>query len=184
MASAGSPSPGDKSSAAASLIRLGRITGTQGLKGALRFRPDTPDSSALEELTRVFFELGSDRREYTLISSTHAGRDHLKLVLKGIETIEAAEELKGAVLFAAESDFPPLGPGEFYYFQMLGMEVRLTDGRVLGTIEETFFNGANDVWVVRNGKAEVLVPVIEDVVKSIDFSARRATIEAVQGLLN
>jgi len=57
-------------------------------------------------------------------------------------------------------------------------------GRTLGRIEDVFSTGANDVWVVRGDSSdEVLVPVIEDVVKSIDFEARVATIEAIPGLL-
>ena len=60
----------------------------------------------------------------------------------------------------------------------------LTDGSRLGAIEEIFSNGANDVWVVRDGEREFLIPVIEDVVKSIDFAARRVTIEPIPGLLD
>ena len=78
----------------------------------------------------------------------------------------------------------PSGDGEFYYFQLAGAEVMLTDGRRLGTIEDIMSTGAHDVWVVRDGEREVLVPVISDVVKAMDLAARRVTIEAVPGLLD
>ena len=51
-------------------------------------------------------------------------------------------------------------------------------------IQEVIATGANDVWVVRDGDLEVLVPVIDNVVKSIDLGARRMVIEAVPGLLD
>ncbi len=92
--------------------------------------------------------------------------------------------MKGATVFIAASDLPALKPGEFYYYQVLGMEVRLTDGRSLGMIEEVISTGANEVWEVRGEMGEVLVPVIEDVVKAIDFDSRVATIEAIPGLLD
>ena len=60
----------------------------------------------------------------------------------------------------------------------------LTDGSRLGTIEEIFSNGAHDVWVVRDGEREFLIPVIEDVVKGMDFTTRRVTIEPIPGLLD
>ena len=75
-------------------------------------------------------------------------------------------------------------PGEFYYYEAIGCEVATTDGRRLGVIEEVIATGANDVWVVRDGAVEVLVPVIENVVKSIDLEARRMVVEAVPGLLD
>ena len=60
----------------------------------------------------------------------------------------------------------------------------LTDGCRIGTIEEIFSNGAHDVWVVRDAEREVLVPVIEDVVKAMDLGGRRVTIEPIPGLLD
>ena len=86
-------------------------------------------------------------------------------------------------MLAAE-DVPPAEPGEFYYYEAIGCEVFLTDGTRLGAIEEVFSNCAHDIWVVRDGKREVLVPVIEDVVKAMDFAARRVTIEPIPGLLD
>ena len=73
----------------------------------------------------------------------------------------------------AAADLPPLGEGKFYYFQLAGAEVMLTDGRRLGTIEDIMSTGAHDVWVVRDGEREVLVPVIADVVKAIDLGRGR-----------
>jgi 16S rRNA processing protein RimM len=81
------------------------------------------------------------------------------------------------------SDLPPLKPGEFYYFQVVGIEVHLSDGRRLGKIEDVFSTGANDVWVVRVNGREVLIPVIADVVKEIDIAGRRAIVEPIPGLL-
>jgi 16S rRNA processing protein RimM len=118
---------------------------------------------------------------------THAapiGRGTLRIALAGIGDGGTADALKGAVVTVAVADLPPAAPREYYYFQAIGCAVMTSDGRNLGTIEEIFATGANDVWVVRDGAREVLVPVIEDVVKSMDFAARRVTIEAVPGLLD
>jgi 16S rRNA processing protein RimM len=79
---------------------------------------------------------------------------------------------------------PAAGPGEFYYFDAIGCGVVTTTGLPIGTIEEVFSNGANEVWIVRDHSREYLVPVIQDVVKKMDLSARRVVIEAVPGLLD
>ncbi len=184
MASAKRPSPKVNFSPAGVLVRVGPLVGAHGLDGALRLRLDNPDSTALPSLARVYIEAAGTTRECRLLSATRLGRNYLRVVLEGIDRREAAEALKGAVLLAAASDLPALKPGEFYYFQVLGMEVQVADGKMLGRIEDVFFTGSNDVWVVRSEEGEVLVPVIEDVVKAIDFGARRVTIEAIPGLLD
>jgi 16S rRNA processing protein RimM len=169
---------------AARVIGVGRVAGTHGLKGALRVRCDNSDSTVLQSVTRVFVEASSGVREYALAGVARLNRNHLKIALEGVNDVNAAEALRGGSVMVAVADLPQLRPGEFYYFQAIGCEVILTDGRRLGVIEEVFATGANEVWVVRRDGSEVLVPVIEDVVKAMDFQRRRVTIEPIPGLLD
>ena len=166
------------------MLRVGRISGAHGLKGALRFRPDNPNSDTLEQVKRVFLERDGASREFRLTAMTPLNATTRRITLEGIADINAAESLKGAVVMVATEDVPAAKPGEFYYYEAIGCEVFLTDGSRLGAIEEIFSNGAHDVWVVRDAEREVLVPVIEDVVKAIDLPARRVTIEPIPGLLD
>jgi 16S rRNA processing protein RimM len=163
-------------------VRVGKITGAHGLVGAMRMRPDNPDSDTLERVRRVF--VGPNAREYTLRNAKRINPSTIRIVLDGVSGLDAAEAMRGAAVMVPIADLPATGPGEFYHFQVLGCEVITTDGRRLGVIAEVLSTGANDVWVVRGGAAEVLVPVIEDVVKTIDLDARKMTIEAVPGLLD
>ena len=166
------------------MLRVGRITGAHGLKGALRFRPDNPDSDTLQEVKRVFLEREGPPREFRLTGIAPLNATTRRITLEGVADVNAAESLKGAIVMLATEDVPAAKPGEFYYYEAIGCEVFLSDGSRLGTIEEVFSNGAQDIWVVREGDREVLVPVIEDVVKAMDFAARRVTIEPIPGLLD
>jgi 16S rRNA processing protein RimM len=166
------------------MLRIGRIAGAHGLKGALRLRPDNPDSDTLEHLSRVFVESLGTTREYQLTGVTRLSPGTLRLVLAGVCDADEADALRGATLMVAIADLPAPGPSQFYYFQALGCEVFSVNGERLGTIEETFSNGAHDVWRVRSGEREVLVPVISEVVIAMDFEARRITIEPPAGLLD
>jgi 16S rRNA processing protein RimM len=166
------------------MLRVGRITGAHGLKGALRFRPDNPDSDTLQQVKRVFLEREGESREFQLTGMSPLNATTRRITLAGVADVDAAESLKGAVVMLATDDVPAAKPGEFYYYEAIGCEVFLTDGSRLGAIAEIFSNGAQDIWVVRDGEREVLVPVIEDVVKAMDFSARRVTIEPIPGLLD
>lgn len=166
------------------LLRIGQVAASHGLQGALRVRTDDPASTTLTALKRLFVETAEGRREFQVRSAAPLGPGTLRVMLDGIEDADAAQALKGCAVMVAAADLPPLGEGEFYYFQLAGAEVMLTDGRRLGAIAEIFSTGAHDVWVVRDGAREVLVPVIADVVKAMDLGARRVTIEPIPGLLD
>ncbi len=177
--------------AQASLIRIGCIAGAHGLRGGLRFRPDYPESESIQTLERIFLadgDIDSDAalnaREYRIVGISQLGHGTVRLMLEGITHANLAEPLKGKNVFADERDLPPPAENEFYYRDVVGCEVFLTDGRRIGSIEEIIATGANDVFVVRDEDKEVLVPVIADVVKEIDVAARRVVIEAVPGLLD
>jgi 16S rRNA processing protein RimM len=166
------------------MLRLGRIAGAHGLRGALRFRPDNPDSETIAAGSHVVLELGTERQEYEVAGISSLGRGTRRLELVGISDADAADALDGAIVTIDEAELPASQPGEFYYHQVIGCEVFIDDGTRLGVIEEVFSAGASDVWVVRDQGREVLVPVIADVVKSMDLAARRMTITAVPGLLD
>ncbi len=108
----------------------------------------------------------------------------MRLMLDGITDANLAEALKGKNVFADENDLPPPGENEFYFRDIIGCQVFLTDGSRIGVVEEIIATGANEVFVVRDGDKEVLVPSIVDVVKEIDVDARRIVIEAIPGLLD
>ncbi|MBF6559815.1 MAG: 16S rRNA processing protein RimM [Candidatus Binataceae bacterium] len=182
------PGPcGPAPSAAPGLIRVGLIGGAHGLQGALRIRLDNPDSATLATLRRVFVTPaggGIGAREYGLLRVARISRMTTRMMLEGVGDATAAEALRGAVISVASGDLPAPTPGEYYHYEAVGCAVETLDGQRIGVIEEIFATGANDVWVVRDGAREVLVPVIDNVVKSIDLAARLMRIEAVPGLLD
>jgi 16S rRNA processing protein RimM len=67
---------------------------------------------------------------------------------------------------------------------MPGFRVETVDGRVVGEITDTMHTGTTDVWIVRAQAREHLIPVVRDVVVSIDRAARRVVITPITGLLD
>lgn len=107
----------------------------------------------------------------------------VRMKLAGIERREDAQRLRGEYLQVATGELKDLGEGEFYRFQLLGLCVRGIDGRELGRIVDVFSSPANDVYVVQGPLGEILVPAIDDIVRSVDMEQREMTIEMVPGLL-
>jgi len=179
------PAGGGREGPGGKLIKIGHIAGTHGLAGALRLKLDNPASSALGAAGQVFLARdGGAPAAYSIRQVRPLNRGMLKVTLAGLCDADSALALKGTSVLVSADLLPATQPDEFYYFEAVGCAVRTTGGRALGIVEEVFATGANDVWVVRDGDAEVLVPVIADVVKSMDFAARSIVIEAVPGLLD
>jgi 16S rRNA processing protein RimM len=101
-----------------------------------------------------------------------------------IDSIERAQQLQGQHVEIHRSQVYPLPEGQYYHFQLIGLEVWTTQGELVGRITEVLTGKSNDSYVVRGAKGEVLIPAIDDVIKSIDLDRGRITIEAIEGLLS
>ena len=121
-------------------------------------------------------------RSYTVTSV----RPHAPCVLvklQGVEALAQAQALRESIVSVAETELAPLDDGEFYYCQVIGLKVRTQAGEEVGTIVQVFFSGGHDVWVVQREKEEYLIPVTEEIVRSIDILGGQAIIEPLAGLL-
>jgi len=78
----------------------------------------------------------------------------------------------------------PLPEGQYYHHQIIGLQVRTTQGELLGNITDVLTGKSNDNYIVQGAKGEILIPAIEDVVQSIDLDQGCVIIEAIEGLLD
>jgi len=101
----------------------------------------------------------------------------------GVDSINQAEKWIGAVVCVAETHLPPLGENEYYYYQVVGMEVFDTKGARIGTIARLWPTAGGDLYVVEDGEKEYLVPVVKEIIAKIDFDAGRVIIDPPEGLL-
>ena len=90
---------------------------------------------------------------------------------------------KGSDLKVSAEQLEELEDGSYYYHQIIGLQVKDLAGETLGKIKEIMSPGANDVWVVkRPGKKDLLLPVIDDVVKEVDLKQGQVIVELLDGL--
>ena len=165
-------------------VAVGEIVGAHSLRGLVRLRPYQLPASSLAPGRRVFFEQGGVRREARLHSVSAHARGLLLLGVDGVTDRTAAEALAGTTVLVRQSDLPPLAPNEFYHHEVIGFAVETEAGEPLGTVAETLSTGLHDVWVVRDGAHEHLIPIIADVVRAIEREARRIVVAPMAGLLD
>jgi 16S rRNA processing protein RimM len=160
---------------------FGRIAKPHGLKGELKFYPFLSNPDLYKEVKIVVFENHDPKREIQ-IESFRGAKSPFIIKLKGWDSIESSNELRGTVLLAPREKLQILPEGQYYWFEIEGLEVYDIQGVYHGRVEEVMETGSNDVYVVRNGKKELLLPAIDWVVKKVDLEGNRLTFEFIEGL--
>ncbi len=160
-------------------ITIGRILAPWGTKGKLKVEVITDSPQHFTPCSKIYIN-----RQLMTIDNTqwHKGKAIIKL--DTIDSFEYAQRLRGQPIEVHHSQVYPLPEGQYYHFQLIGLEVWTTQGELLGNISQILTAESNDNYVVHGAKGEILIPAIEDVVKTIDLNKRRVVIEAIEGLLS
>lgn len=166
-------------------VLVGYITKTHGLKGEVKLKPSLadPDPSLVQDVRRariVGDDVDSIETELEKVRG-QGGRWIVKF--KDFKTIEQVQTLVGRSLEIYCEDFQSLPEGEYYWFQIEGLQVLDEAGRYYGTVNEIIVTGSNDVYVVQDGDKELLLPMIDSVVKSIDLKENKLVFHIIEGLL-
>jgi len=138
-------------------VALGYISAVHGIKGWVKVHSWTRPIEAILEYQPWL--LGVEKSPVKIIDGRKQGKG-LVALLPGFEDREQAATLVGQQIFVGRDQLPATDEGEYYWSDLEGLEVRTTDGDVLGRVERLMETGANDVLVIR-GQREHLVPFIQ-----------------------
>lgn len=160
------------------LVLVGRVVKPQGRRGELAVEclSDRPDR--FPTLRRAFVpgEGGRPRELRVERAWPHKGRYVLKL--EGVDSIDAAERLRGLELRIPEQEIPSLPEGSYYHHQLAGLRVVDQSGASLGSVAEVVETGAEArVLVVRGELGETLLPFAAGTVKSVDLARGLLVVE-------
>lgn len=165
-------------------LELGKVQNTHGVHGELRVDPWVDSADLFDEIETVF--LGKDGKDPHRIVSWRPHKHLVLLTLQGVGDVDAAARLKNKILYVKREDIADTLPeGRHFIAEMVGCEVRDADtGRVYGTLTDVFNRGANNVWEVRNGEKEYLMPDIPGIVVSVDIEAEVALVRPIPGIFD
>jgi 16S rRNA processing protein RimM len=156
------------------LITIGRVVKPQGRKGEVVVEPFSDRPGRFSELRRVFLPAEGDTVAEWQVEGRwpHKHREVLKLA--GVDSIDAAERLRGMEVRIPEEDLDVLPPDSYYHYQLRGLLVEDESGAEMGTVADILKTGAGaDVLVVRGPRGESLLPLVSSFIKLVDLSGGR-----------
>ena len=165
------------------LVTIAEIGRPHGLAGELKVKPIVDTSDRFSRLKHVVVEAADGRRaEFTIrrVRNQNAG---CIIAFHEITSIEQAALWARAEVKIPQDALEALPDGRYYHFDLMGMEVFTETGVCIGTIEDIFPTGSNDVFVVKQQETEHLIPGTEEIVRHVDVQQKRMVIRPIEGLL-
>lgn len=163
-------------------LLIGSITGVHGIRGALRVWSHAESPSVFDPGCPIFLKRKKGPLERYIIRSAAPRKRGVLLSLEGVSGRTEAESLLDAELFIEKSRLPELEEDTYYWDDLVGLSVVTMEGEFLGHITTIIPTGSNDVYVVRDGRRETMIPAIGSVVISVSLEDRTMQVSLPEGL--
>ncbi|MGH7453343.1 MAG: ribosome maturation factor RimM [bacterium] len=165
------------------MVIVGEIVRPHGLAGTVKVRATTDDPQRFSLLDEVKLQRdGRTLGEYR-VERVQIGKSEVFVKFYGVDDRNQAETLRGASLMIPSEARVPAPADQYYHFEIIGLPAYTAAGEPLGEIVNIETFPAHDVWVIRNGDRERLVPAVEAFIKEVDVQNRRIVIVPIPGLL-
>lgn len=161
-----------------SLIPIGVIKKTFGIKGALRIKIYSGESRCLSPNINIFVEKKTGDYQKLKVVKSKQFKDFFIVQFEEIGSANEAEQLIGCNIFVERSDLPRLEEDEYYWIDLLGSQVYGLDNHFLGVLENIIETGGVDVFEIRDGEKELLIPFSKKFVKLINLIERKIVVDA------
>ncbi|RVU81535.1 ribosome maturation factor RimM [Leucothrix sargassi] len=159
-----------------SLVELGNINGVFGIQGWVKVFSFTSPRIQITDYRRWVVKHRGSETEYKVLRGRVQGKA-IVAQLEGVDDRNKAEALVGAEIFVRQSQLEKLDEGEYYWSQLIGLNVINQQGVDLGTVDWLFETGNNDVMVVEGDRERFIPYIRNDFVKEIDLDAGKILVD-------
>lgn len=164
-------------------LEIGQIVNTFGIKGMVKVNPFTDNIRRFDKLKKVYIGSVKEKEEIE-IEEVKYHKNMVLIKFKDINNPDEANLLRNKYLFIDRKDEDPLEEGTYYIVDMLGLDVYTDENELLGTLDDIYNTGSNDIYVVKNelGK-QILLPAIKDVIKEVNLEEKKIIVHLIPGLI-
>ena len=166
------------------MVVVGRVVRPHGLRGQVVIASETDfGADRFAPGAKVWRQTGTSTSELVVVDS-YPQADRWVVAFDNVTTVEEAEGLRGIELRIPEDARMPLGPDEYYLYDLVGCEVRTAAGVEIGRVQAVYTGAGGALLSVDRNGAEVLVPLVKTMCPEIDVAARRIVVDPPEGLLD
>ncbi|MCP9758122.1 ribosome maturation factor RimM [Aquitalea sp. S1-19] len=158
------------------LVIMGYVSGAFGVRGWVKVHADTEYADSLFDYPVWWLGKNGSFKAYTF----EEGAVHPKALaakLAGVDGRDAAHALRGCEIAVPRAELPETEEGEYYWSDLIGLEVVNQEGVLLGKVKNLLETGANDVLVLADDGKERLLPFVDQVVLNVDLAAGRISVD-------
>ncbi|MBS7336170.1 MAG: 16S rRNA processing protein RimM [Eubacteriales bacterium] len=157
-------------------FRIGRIVRPHGVKGAVKLEPMSDSLMRYKQLKEAYIERNGVREPIT-VSDVGVKDDAIYMTLSCCSTRDEAEALRGAYVCVDRAHAMKLPKDTYFVEDLIGCNVKDTEGNELGSVTYVIETGANDVYVIK-GEKTLMLPALKRVVLSTDIENRQILLDA------
>ena len=162
-------------------LAVGVVRRPHGVKGKLLVTPLAQDLGLFASLKEILLGRDPSQGRPYQVERVQFLKGAVLIQLGGLD-LQGAVEAKDSFLWARREDLPPLEEGEYYWQDLVGMEVRDQSGKRLGEVRALLETGESQVLVCRGARGEVLIPFVDGVVLRVDENEGRIVVDLPEGL--
>jgi 16S rRNA processing protein RimM len=164
------------------LYAVGTIVKAIGIAGEVAVQPMTDFPARFRKLRVLWMGGDSGSAAETVVEKAVVSPRGIRLKLKGIDDRNAAERIRGKILFVDEAHRAKLPRGQYFVHDVLGLAVSEEGGGDLGTVADVLRYPASDVYVVRGERGEILIPAVKEFIRSVNLGTRTMTVRLIEGM--
>lgn len=160
-------------------FEIGQIVNTFGIRGEVKIIPYTDDIKQFKIIKIIYI-----KNKSVDVESVKFHKNFIILKLKGIETVNDAEMLRGEMISVNRSN-KKLPQNTYYIADLIGLKVYSDENNeYIGKVKDIYNTGANDIYVVENNESkDILLPAIKEVIKEIDLENSKIIVHILKGLI-
>ena len=165
-------------------ILVGKITKPHGIKGEVRIYPYSEDPGDFSLYPEIMIAPDSGGHFSFKVEKSSRHKKVAIVKLTGVNDRDSAEEIVGHEVWVDKKRLPELAPDEFFWHDLVGLNVVTENGRELGKVKALFTTGAHDVLVVRGTGHEYLIPAKKEFMLEADHDGGILVVAEIPGLLD
>ena len=166
------------------MYAVGKIIGCFGVQGYVKIHPTTHTAERLTSLRNVAVGVVEEQVQQLIIEDVILRNRIVLMRFLSVDDRNTAETLVGKFVFVHEDEVRKPQKGSYFTHDVIGCEVYATDGRHLGNVEDVYKLPAQDVWTVRKGSKQYMIPAVKEFIREVDVQQRKIIIEVIEGLID